>query len=90
MAARKTKAPTFEQGLEQLEGIAAQMERSELPLDELIRLYEEGMKLSRELTKKLDEVEGRMQEVHADAEGKAVVQPSQVVQQGSLLDDLNE
>ena len=45
MAARK-KTVTFEQGLERLELIAGQMEKSDLPLDELLKLYEEGMKLS--------------------------------------------
>ena len=58
MAARK-KTVTFEQGLERLELIAGQMEKSDLPLDELLKLYEEGMKLSAELTSKLDEIDGR-------------------------------
>lgn len=87
MAGRKTeKAMTFEQGLERLETIAGQMERSELPLDELMKLYEEGMKLSRELTQKLDEIDGRMMEVQP---GQETAAQTDVVRQESLLDALD-
>lgn len=87
MAPRKTKTPTFEEGLERLEAIASQMERGELALDELLKLYEEGMKLSAELTKKLDEANGRMQEVRMNALGEAEVTQTDVVSQQSLLDE---
>ena len=91
MAARKAaKAMTFEEGLERLEGIAVQMEKSELPLDELLKLYEEGMKLSAELTHKLDEIDGRMQEVQAGKGGLPVVSQTDVVRQASLLDGFDE
>lgn len=87
MPAKKTvKNLTFEQGLERLEGMAAQMEKSDLPLDELLKLYEEGVKLSEELTRKLDEINGRMQEVQA---GKNTVVQTDVVKQESLLDAMD-
>ena len=84
MAARK-KTVTFEQGLERLELIAGQMEKSDLPLDELLKLYEEGMKLSAELTSKLDEINGRMQEVQM---GQENAEATDVVRQESMLDDI--
>lgn len=91
MAARKTsKAMSFEEGLSRLEVIAEQMERGELPLDELLKLYEEGVKLSNELTSKLDSAEGRMQEVISGVDGKPQAVPTDVVRQGSLLDELDE
>ena len=71
MAARK-KAVSFEDGLKRLEAIAVQMEHGELPLDELLSLYEEGVRLSEELTRKLDEAEGRMMEVRQSANGTPV------------------
>ena len=86
MAAKK-KPVTFEQGLERLEMIASQMEKSELPLDELLKLYEEGLKLSAELTEKLDEIDGRMQEVQM---GRDDAEATDVVRQESLLDVLDE
>jgi len=85
-AKKKDSAMTFEQGLEKLERIAGQMEQSELPLDELLKLYEEGMKLSSELTHKLDEMDGRMQEIQLGKDGAAVLAPTDVVKQESLLD----
>lgn len=85
-AKKAAKNLTFEQGLERLEGMAAQMEKSDLPLDELLRLYEEGVKLSEELTRKLDEINGRMQEVQA---GKNTVVQTDVVKQESLLDAMD-
>lgn len=90
MATKKTKALSFEEGLERLEVIAAQMERGDQPLDALLKLYEEGMQLSKTLGQKLDEINGRMQEVKADAAGKPVVNPSAVIHQETLLDALDE
>ena len=86
MAARK-KAPSFEEGLERLEAIASQMERGELSLDELLKLYEEGMKLSAELTRKLDEANGRMLEVRMNILGETEVTQTDVVSQQNPLDD---
>lgn len=87
MAARKTKAPSFEEGLEKLETIASQMERGELTLDELLKLYEEGMKLSAELNQKLDEANGRMQEVRMNILGETELAETDVISQQSLLDE---
>jgi len=90
MAARKTsKAMSFEEGLSRLEAIAEEMERSEKPLDDLLKLYEEGVRLSNELTKKLEAAEGRMQEIISGVDGRPQAVPADVVEQGSLLDQLD-
>ena len=86
--APKKKTPTFEEGLERLENIANQLEKSEIPLDELLKLYEEGMKLSTELNQKLDAANGRMMEVRLGSDGEVVIEESDVAQQQSLLDGL--
>ena len=86
--APKKKAPSFEEWLERLELIAGQMERGELPLDELLKLYEEGMKLSAELNQKLDAASNRMMEVRTGRDGEPVIEESSVTQQQSLLDGL--
>ena len=91
MAARKTSKPlSFEEGLSRLESIAEQMEKGEIPLEELLKLYEEGIKLSEELTQKLNAAEGRMLEVRAGANGLPMIAPTDVVKQESLLDQLKE
>ncbi len=86
--APKKKTSTFEEGLERLETIASQMERGELPLDELLKLYEEGMKLSKELSQKLDAANSRMMEVRIERTGEVTIQESDIAQQQSLLDGL--
>lgn len=90
MAARKTsKAMSFEEGLSRLEAIAEEMERGEKPLDDLLKLYEEGVRLSNELTHKLEAAEGRMQEVVSGVDGKPQAVPTDVVEQGNLFDQLD-
>lgn len=90
MPRKSAKTPSFEEGLAKLESMAERMEQGELPLDELLKLYEEGMKLSAELTKKLDEAEGRMQEIALGKDGQTVKMETDVVQQQSLLDEIND
>lgn len=91
MAARSAKKElTFEQGLERLEGIAQQMEQGQLPLEELLKLYEEGAMLSENLSKKLDAAKARMQEVRADKDGVPEMVETEVVSQTSMLDGMEE
>lgn len=90
MATKKSKSLTFEEGLERLEQIAGQMERNELPLDELLKLYEEGMKLSGELNQKLENTSSRMMEIRLGRDGEPKAVPSDVACQQSLLDGLED
>lgn len=46
MAAKKT-APTFEDRLRRLQEIVAALENDDLPLEDSVRLYKEGLALSR-------------------------------------------
>lgn len=88
MAGRTSKKTmTFESGLERLESIADAMESGERPLDELLKLYEEGMKLAEDLAGKLEQAKGRMYEVHAAADGMPVAAPADLVQQTSMMDE---
>lgn len=80
------KALSFEDGLTRLETIADEMEKNELPLDKLMKLYEEGMKLSADLEQKLTDAQGRMQEVKAAADGTPQCVPMELAHQESLLD----
>lgn len=50
----------FEQAMDRLEEIVRTMESGTGTLDEVLVLYEEGMKLSAFCTQKLDEYEGKM------------------------------
>jgi exodeoxyribonuclease VII small subunit len=68
----KPEEPTFEQALQQLEQIVQKLEKGELPLEESLRLYEEGIRLSRLCHGKLEEAEGRIEVLLKDARGEPV------------------
>ena len=56
----------IEAALERLEAIADQLEDPGLDLDEAVRLYEEGLRLDAECTKRLDAADQRITKL-ADA-----------------------
>ena len=64
---------TFEAALKQLEEIVQRLERGELPLEESLKLYEDGIRLSRLCHAKLEEAEGKIELLMKDAKGDLVV-----------------
>ena len=61
---------TFEASLNQLETIVKQLEAGELPLEESLKLFENGVRLSRECRERLNEAERRIQVLMKDGDGK--------------------
>ncbi len=61
----------FEKQLTQLESVVEKLERGDLTLDESVRLFEEGMKLSQACKAELEQAEGRIQ-VLVDGKGGAM------------------
>ena len=51
------KKAGFEEAITRLEEIVGRLEKGEVPLEESIRLYEEGMKLGKNCRKMLDDAE---------------------------------
>lgn len=51
----------FEEHLTQLENVVEKLERGDLTLDDSVRLFEEGMKLSQACKTELEQAEGRIQ-----------------------------
>ncbi len=47
IVARNSKAPEFEQALEELEKLVETLERGDLPLDEALKRFERGVELTR-------------------------------------------
>ena len=88
MATKTEKVMSFEERLEKLELLAEKMEQGSLPLEVLLRNYEEGLKLSQALEADLEQARARMMEVKSGKTGEVKVKESRVVTQGSLLDDL--
>jgi exodeoxyribonuclease VII small subunit len=70
------EAPKFEAALQRLEQIVQQLEKGDLPLEQSLVLYEEGIKLSRLCHAKLEEAEGRIETLMKDARGDLVLDKS--------------
>lgn len=68
-----TDTPSFEAALKQLEEIVQKLEKGELALEESLKLYEEGIRLSRLCHTKLDEAEGKIEQLLKDARGEVVL-----------------
>ena len=74
MGARPS-ANEFEKAFQQLEKIVQRLESEELPLDESLQLFEEGVRLSRFCHQRLEEVEKKIETILADAKGQPVTEP---------------
>jgi exodeoxyribonuclease VII small subunit len=77
--------PKFEECLERLEKIVAELDKGDVPLDRALELFDEGMKLSGSCRKELEEAEGKV-EILLKRNGK--LQPEafeSVIQAGDAL-----
>jgi exodeoxyribonuclease VII small subunit len=67
-----TDAPPFEASLKRLTEIVQALEKGDLPLEESLRLFEEGVQLSRASQQRLDAAEKRVDELlSVDESGRA-------------------
>ena len=65
----------FEDALSKLEKIVSKLEKGDIPLEESLKLFEEGIRLSRWCNHKLDEAEKRVEILLKDKEGALKPQP---------------
>jgi exodeoxyribonuclease VII small subunit len=73
--ALRPKPNEFEKAFQNLEKIVQRLESEELPLDESLQLFEEGIRLSRFCHQRLEEVEKKIELILADAKGQPVIEP---------------
>jgi len=66
--------PSFEQAIDKLEQIVALLESGDVPLEQAIELFQEGMQLSRLCGQKLEQVERKI-EILMEEEGGLVKKP---------------
>ena len=72
----KTKTTmSFEKALERLEKIAEEMESGELGLEKMVVAFEEGQKLVKLCSSKLNEVEKKIEQLVKKADGTTVAEP---------------
>jgi exodeoxyribonuclease VII small subunit len=75
----------FEQAMEQLEMIVMKLETGDLPLEQAIELFQEGIRLSRICSSKLESVERKI-EILLEEEGQLIKKPFQSAEEkGDLL-----
>ncbi len=66
---------TFEDSLKQLEKIVGQLEQGDLPLEQSIKLFEEGIRLSTACKQELDAAEGKVQILMKQRDGSMKAEP---------------
>ena len=74
-AAEAARLPGFEAAIERLETIVNELEAGTLTLEESIARYEEGMKLTRQLTRTLEETEKRIERLTEGPDGQPRTEP---------------
>lgn len=68
------KKQTFETSLAKLEEIVTQLEEGDLSLEDSLKLFEDGVKLSRECQERLDHAERRIEVLLTDKSGNSTLQ----------------
>ena len=66
---------TFEQSMKKLEQIVEELESGDLPLEEAMKKFEEGIKLSSLCSEKLDETEKKITLLIEDQKGSVLEKP---------------
>jgi len=66
---------TFEESLKKLETIVDQLEKGDLPLEESLKLFEEGVGLSAVCKQELDAAEGKVQTLIKQRDGSFKTEP---------------
>lgn len=68
------KNMTFEQSMQRLEQIVRAMERGDVPLDESLKLFQEGAELVRACGKLLDDAQLQVQKVIKSPDGTPLME----------------
>ncbi len=82
------EGPTFEEALKRLEHIVERMERGDLPLDESLALFQEGIELSRICTGQLNAADERVRKLVRVENGRFVIEPLEPESTAGQDDDL--
>ena len=75
--------PTFEEALGQLETVVARLEGGDLPLEEALRAFEEGIRLARTCAARLEDAERRVRLLTRAPDGTEAEVPFAVGNEGA-------
>lgn len=66
---------TFEKQLERLESIVRQLEKGEISLEDSLKVFEEGVRLARLCSARLDEIQGKVEILLDQEHGEPLTKP---------------
>jgi exodeoxyribonuclease VII small subunit len=82
----RSEPKNFEKAMKRLEEIVQQLEEGELPLEKSLKMFEEGINLSKFLTQKLTESDAKVQKLIKTQKGEYKTEPLDVEkEEGELL-----
>lgn len=87
MNVSNAKQQTFESSLSSLEKIVRKLEQGDLSLEESLKLFEDGVKLSRECQERLNQAERRIEILLKDNDGNPALQK---INKDDLSEDARE
>ena len=64
----------FEKAMTRLENIVEELERGDLDIDESLEIFEEGIKMSRLCSKKLNEAEAKIEKLSKGKKGDLITE----------------
>ncbi len=74
---KKEKKDSFEKSLKRLEQIVETLERGDVPLEDALTMYEEGIQLSKLCIDKLTQAELKLKKLLRDVDGKFKLQDNE-------------
>lgn len=85
---KKEKEILFEDYLKKLEKIVQQLEEGELTLDESVKLYEEGMSISKLCLDKLNKTKQKIEQLVVEGEEKYSLKPFSIKKGENTVNEL--
>jgi exodeoxyribonuclease VII small subunit len=89
---KEVKEPPFEECLERLESLVHEMESGNLPLEDILKKYEEGNRLVKACATKLNEAEQRIEVLMKEKNGSLSLKPFEETnsKEGQEKEELDE
>lgn len=78
----KDKEFSFEEGIEQLESIVRELEQKEVPLEQALNLFRQGIRLVQTCNNQLDYAEKQMQILMEKPNGELEIHPADFTVEG--------
>jgi exodeoxyribonuclease VII small subunit len=82
-AAAEPDRLSYEQAVAELEAVVARLEGGDLALEEALRLFERGVALARHCAAQLDAAERQVELLSLDEEGRPVLRPLPLAEEGA-------